>query len=280
MRTVLLFFLNNKYIKILKRILFLLAILNFHLTYGQDRLFTYTYQSNVLSKGQKELEIWNTLRSGRNDYYARFDNSTEFEIGLGSKLQTAFYLNLSSITSVTDINNVKSIGTEHEFGFSNEWKLKLMDPVANPVGLALYFEYGIGSSEYDVEGKLIIDKRINDLTIAANAVYELEYLPGIEAGRTRWEKENKADLDLAFAWSFNPRFALTLENRFRNVFDDGELRHSSLYSGPGISWVQNSFWINFTVLPQVASFRGQGGSSLNLDEFEKIQFRLLFSYVL
>jgi hypothetical protein len=264
----------------MKKIILLFAILNFSTIYGQDRLFTFTYQSNVLSKGQKELEIWNTLRSGRNEYYSRFDNRTEFEIGLGSKLQTAFYLNLTSSTTSTEINSIKSLQTENEISFSNEWKLKLMDPVANPVGLALYFEYGIGSSEYDVEGKLIIDKRISNLTIAANAIYELEYAPFIEADVTDWAKENKADFDLAFAWSFSPKFALTLENTFRNVIIEGELEHSAIYTGPGFSWVQSNFWMNFTILPQVVSFRGQTGSSLNLNEFEKVQFRLIFSYVL
>jgi hypothetical protein len=263
-----------------KKIFIFLAILNFNFIYGQDRLFTYTYQSNVLSKGQKELEIWNTFRYGRNDYYSRFDNRSEFEIGLGSKLQTSFYLNLTSISSSTDINSIKSIETEHEISFSNEWKLKLSDPVANPLGLALYFEYGIGSSEYDVEGKFIIDKRIRNLTFAVNVVYELEYAPFIEADHTDWARENKADFDLAFAWSLNPKFAVTLESTFRNVITEGEFEHSALYAGPGFSWVQNNFWLNFTILPQVASFKGQTGSSLNLNEFEKIQFRLIFSYVL
>jgi hypothetical protein len=263
-----------------KKIVILLTFLNFNTIYGQDRLFTYTYQSNVLSKGQKELEIWNTLRSGRNDYYSRFDNRSEFEIGLGSRLQTAFYLNLTSITSSTDINTIKSLETEHEISFSNEWKFKLMDPVADPLGLALYFEYGIGSSEYDIEGKLIIDKRFSNLTIAANTVFEVEYAPFIVADQTDWEKENKADFDLAFAWSVSPKFALTLENTFKNVIKEGELEHSALYTGPGFSWVQTNFWVNFTILPQVVSFKGETGSSLNLNEFEKVQFRLIFSYVL
>jgi hypothetical protein len=127
---------------------------------------------------------------------------------------------------------------------------------------------------------LIIDKRISNLTIAANAVYELEYAPFIEADQTQWERENKADLDLAFAWSLKPKFALTLENTFRNVIAEGELEHSALYTGPGFSWVQGNFWMNFTVLPQIASFKGQTESSLNLNEFEKVQFRLIFSYVL
>ena len=75
-------------------------------SFAQDRLFTYTYQSTVLNKGQRELEVWNTLRTGRQDYYARFDNRTEFEIGLGKNLQTAFYLNLTAKTQTVTGDHV------------------------------------------------------------------------------------------------------------------------------------------------------------------------------
>ena len=114
--------------------LFLLAFISIH---AQDRLFTYTYQSGVLNKGQREIEVWNTLRTGKQDYYTRLDNRTEFEIGLGKNLQTAFYLNLTSTSKTLTESGIKSIATENEISFSNEWKYKILDPVANPVGLAL-----------------------------------------------------------------------------------------------------------------------------------------------
>lgn len=245
---------------------------------AQDRLFTYTYQSSVLNKGQRELEIWNTLRTGRQDYYARLDNRSEFEIGLGKNLQTAFYLNLTTITNTVESNSVKSLQTENEISFSNEWKYKILDPVANSVGLALYAEYGIGSSEYELESKLIIDKKIKDFTIAANAVYELELKPGINSNEKEWEKETKNEYNLAFGYSLSPGFHLTQENAFNNVFEDGSLLHSSIYSGVGFSFVRENFWINFTFLPQLASLKGETNTNLNLNEFEKVQIRLLFSY--
>lgn len=248
-------------------------------SFAQDRLFTYTYQSTVLNKGQRELEVWNTLRTGRQDYYARFDNRTEFEIGLGKNLQTAFYLNLTSKTQTVTLDDTKALETENEISFSNEWKYKILDPVAHPVGLALYGEYGIGSSEYELEGKLILDKKIRDFTLAANAVYELELKPGYDGMDKDWEKETKNDYFVALGYSFSPKIHVTMENAFKNVFEDGTLQHSALYSGVGMAWVQDSFWINFTVLPQVASFKGETNSSLNLNEFEKVQIRLLFSYV-
>ncbi len=246
---------------------------------AQDRLFTYTYQSTVLNKGQKEIEVWNTLRTGREDFYARLDHRTEFEIGLGNKLQTAFYLNLTSKTKTTTENTTKTIETENKFSFSNEWKLKLLDPVANPVGLAVYGEYGIGSNEFEFEGKLILDKKLNKLTLAANAIYELELEPVMEANVLDWKKENKADLHLAAAWSFSPSFALTLESAYKNVYDGKSLEHSALYAGPGFSYATTHFWVNCTVMPQLTAFKGKTNGGLNLKEFEKSKFRLLFSYV-
>jgi len=247
---------------------------------AQDRLFTYTYQSSVLNKGQRELESWNTLRAGREDYYARFDNRTEYEIGLGKNLQTSFYLNLTSISSTSIDNSSKSVSTEHEIGFSNEWKLKLLDPVANSFGAALYGEVGIFSNEVELEGKVILDKKIGNLTIAANGVYEQEFAPGYINNELKWQNEKKAEAYLAFAYSLNPKFNLTLENAYKNVFVESELTNSALFTGLGFSYVQDKFWVNFTAMPQLTSLKGESTNNLNLNEYEKIQIRLLFSFML
>jgi hypothetical protein len=247
---------------------------------AQDRIFTYTYQSTVLNKGQREIEIWNTLRTGREDFYARLDNRTEFEIGLGGKLQTSFYLNLTSQTKTNEEAAAKSLQTENEISFSNEWKLKLMDPVANPFGLALYGEYGIGSNEFELEGKVILDKKINKLTIGANAVYEAELAPIYSNSNLDRGQESKLEFYLAFGYSLNSRFNLTLENSLKSVYVDKTLDHSALFSGLGFSWLLDNFWLNFTVMPQLLSFKGETSSKLNLNEYEKVQFRLLFSFAL
>jgi hypothetical protein len=116
------------------------------------------------------------------------------------------------------------------------------------------------------------------LPLQGNAVYELELKPGIENYQTEWEKEVKNEYYLALGYSFSPKFHITMENALKNVFEGGTLYHSALYSGLGIACVQENFWINFTVLPQLASFKGETNSNLNLNEFEKVQLRLLFSY--
>ena len=256
----------------------ILATMGFGLK-AQDRLFTYTYQSNVLGKGQRELEVWNTARMGKSDYFFRLDHRTEFEMGLGKNLQTAFYLNLTTKTFALG-DSLKSLITENEISFSNEWKLKLMDPVAHPFGLALYAEYGIGGKEFELEGKILLDKKIKKFTFALNGVYEFETEAETEDSELLWEKESKLVAHFAIAYSINPNFHLTMENQIQNVIKDRDLEHSALFSGLGFSYSQENYFINFSFLPQIVSFKASTNKGLDLNEFEKVQCRLLFSYVL
>jgi hypothetical protein len=273
---------SSRYLKLkeMKTTIIIVLLILPMLAAGQDRLFPYTYQSTVLNRGQREIEVWNTLRAGRKNYYSRLDHRTEFETGIGNRLQTAFYLNLSSITAFEDGPTGQVKGTENEISFSNEFKLKLLDPVADPLGIALYAEYGIGSSEYETEGKLIVDKKSGNFTFAGNAVYETEMKPVPGNAETNWEKEHKAELYLAGAWTPKPGLAFTLEGAWRNVIENGETEHSSLFAGPGVSFSMDRFWLNLGFLPQIASLKSSLVDPLDLDEFEKFQVRLLFSYEL
>jgi hypothetical protein len=198
----------KKSLKIIVLLVPMLAIVL--ISNAQDRLFTYTYQSAVLNKGQREIEVWNTFRTGKADYFSALDNRTEFEIGLGKNLQTAFYLNLSTLTSTATALGIKSLDTKNEISFSNEWKYKLLDPVADPIGLALYGEYGIGSKEYELEAKVIVDKKIGAFTLATNAIYELELEPGYKNNEYELEaEEHKADLNVSAAYALNSKLNLT-----------------------------------------------------------------------
>ncbi|MCY7409345.1 MAG: hypothetical protein LH473_03660, partial [Chitinophagales bacterium] len=153
-----------------------------------DRNFGFTYESRTLQGGLKELEAYVTYKFGREDYYASLENRLEFEIGLGKKLQTAFYLNLKAQTSPVSFTNA-GIGTNGELvlveyselrtkaniGFSNEWKYQLSDPSVNKIGSALYGEYTISTDEFELEGKIILDKRFNRFVTALNLTGELEW---------------------------------------------------------------------------------------------------------
>jgi hypothetical protein len=259
----------------MKKILFLFAFIAAMSTQAQDRVFTYTYQSNVLNKGQKEIEVWTTLGTGRSDYYRGLNHSLEFEIGLGGKLQTAFYLNYG-YSAAAGIDGT-SLNFNNSYSFANEWKLKLSDPVANKLGSAVYFEYVLAPAETELEGKLILDKQIGRFTHAFNLVGELELEKEYELDEAKWESEVevKAEWNYGLSYRLRDNWFAGFEVMNRNVFEEGELEKSILSAGPGVAYVGSGYWINFTLMPQVTNLKG-GGRSLTNDD--GLQARLLFSY--
>ncbi|HNQ13329.1 MAG TPA: hypothetical protein PKM16_09005, partial [Bacteroidia bacterium] len=97
--------------KYLKNFLFLVTLLLVTNTLSaQDRVFARTYQSNVLNKGNIDIEIWNTFSFGRANYYTKQKQRLEFEVGITDRLQTAFYLNNS--TSTTEYKDSLSGGVK------------------------------------------------------------------------------------------------------------------------------------------------------------------------
>ena len=239
-----------------------------------SRRFTYTHESLVLNKGDVELEPWTTVRNGREDFYRRFDQRIEFEVGLAQRLQTAFYFNFSAIAQDVAPDDRES---EIEWGgVSNEWKYKLLDPVADPVGMALYLEWGLAPTEAELEFKLILDKRAGDWLTAFNAVVEPEW--EYESDETK--REITFEFDLAAAYLFSPAFSLGAEMRNHNAWvPDVGHEYSALYLGPVASYAAESWWASLTVLPQIAKLKGSEadqGNNLVLSDHEKLEVRLIF----
>lgn len=264
-------------------LLFLMTVSSTTL-FSNERLFTYTYQSNVLGKGQREIEIWNTFHWQRADFYRRFRHRVEYEVGLGGNLQTAFYLNLTNTTSLQGNGAGAFLENEFEFGFSNEWKYQLSDPVANAVGCALYAEVGLATNEFELEGKLIFDKQTGNALHAFNAVVEPEWKTTVENGTTTTEFELKWEFDYGFSCSLNENWKLGIELRNDNEYTKTEgWTYSALFGGPVISYSTQGFWITATVLPQLYAFRTEPGNTRKHRELlahEQLETRLLFSYEL
>lgn len=264
----------------MKKLLALIAIIGFVNANAQDRLFTYTYQSGVLNKGQKEIEVGSTFLNGRENYYKGAEHRLEFEVGLGGKIQTAFYLNYGYSTAIVDESGMQSLSSDVEYSFSNEWKLKLSDPVANSLGSALYFEYTIAPSETELEGKIIIDKQTGKFTHALNLVGEsvLEKKFVADGTKLKTEKESELLVEVNYGLSYKTKenIGLGLEIMNQNQIVKSTLESSVLMMGPVLSYSTNGFWINLTCMPQISNFKGGG---LELTNHERLQTRLIFSYV-
>lgn len=263
----------------MKKILLLIGLLISLATQAQDRLFTYTYQSNVLNKGQKELEVWSTLSNGRDNFYRAFDHSLEFEVGLGGRLQTSFYLNYGYSKGIVTANNIQSIESNTSYSFSNEWKLKLTDPVINPIGSALYFEYKLGTDETELEGKLILDKQIGKSTHALNLVGEYEigkqFTPNGNRIDVKTEKEYKLEFNYGYAYKLNKNWAFGAEIMDQNTISGGNWEYSVVSAGPALSFNIDGFGLNLSCLPQLTNLQT---GNLEFHDNQKLQTRLIFTY--
>jgi hypothetical protein len=237
---------------------------------ASERHFTYTYESSVLRPGAREIEPWSTFRLGRSEFFSRFDSRIEAELGLTDRLQTSLYLDLKAQTADTPLG--RSSSTELA-GISSEWKLKLADPVADRAGVALYGELSAGPSEMEIEGKLILDKRVGRLLGALNLVAEHEW----KFDEPETERETAFEVDAAACWFLTPRLTAGLEIRSHTVVPPGEEpTRSALFLGPTVSYAKDGWWVAASVLPQVRALRGVSDGHLDLEEHERVEVRVLF----
>jgi len=245
---------------------------------ASERHFTYTYESNVLNPGDVEIEPWTTWRVGREDYYNRFDQRLEFEFGVVPNLQMAWYWNMKAVAadSKDAAGNTVRAQTFEFGGVSNEWKYKLSDSFADALGSALYFEWTAAPAEFELEAKVILDKRMGDFVVAYNAVGEHE-----------WELESKGETereiilenDLAFGYFVTPSLVLGVEARSHSEIKEGELEHTAFFVGPTMAYAQKAWWAALTVQPQVFAIKAPdhgGHGSLDLEEHERLNVRVLF----
>ncbi len=247
------------------------------------RHFTYTYETAVLPKGSHELEIWNTVRMNRKDFYRGLDTRTEFEFGLGGNFQTSLYLNVSNSVSFEGGGLVN----DQSFGFSNEWKYKLMDAVADPVGAALYGEASVSTTEIELEGKLLLDKQIDRFLFAFNAITEHSFVNGLDSvSKMAMQTEDVFELCGGATFFVTPSFTIGLEARehIKNPpgFEGGGM-YSAFFAGPSLSVAGPNWWSAVSIMPQIAgSSKSEAGivstDKLELVQHEKLEARLLLAF--
>ncbi len=236
---------------------------------ASERTLTWTYDTNVLPQGSKELELWSTGRFGRPEGYSAFDNRAELEFGLGANWQTSLYLDFGTV------HDGPSASTVQNWMVSNEWKWKLLDPVADPFGLALYGEVTAGVSEYELESKLILDKRIGRLLLALNLIGELEW----ESLFSGWLHEQILEASAGAEYAVGAGVHLGVEARVNAVWETATgFVGGAVFVGPVVSYVRPTWWVALSVMAQATGFGSGTVNGLELDEHERLNVRLLAGF--
>jgi hypothetical protein len=228
----------------------LAIILSFLLTLpalGGSRRFTYVYEVTTSPPGDLEIENWVTWRSHKADDpgFDRVDFRHEFEFGITERFQAAVYL------ADWNYHHGMSAG-EPGFtldGSALELIYNFTNPVADPIGLAVYQEFQGGYRRFESESKLLAQKNLGKFVVAYNATLEAEW-----EGEALEEREGEFQQSLGVSYEINPRLLFGAEFVHEIGFPDwSETESGKFFAGPNISIRRNTWWATVTALGQITS---------------------------
>jgi hypothetical protein len=247
---------------------------------ADEKLFTYSYEAEVLPKGALEFEQWVTQYQGHAaGVFSRWKSRQELEYGILDDLSASIYLNFESTYSslIDPATGTTLTDSETSFdGVSTEWKWRLLNPDLQPLGLLLYLEPRFSGPELELEGKVVLQQNLGEKWVSVlNLTVENEYAYTADAQSLEGELEISGGL----AYKLTPVFSLGLEARDLRVWpgwaDEGS---SAWYLGPAFHAAAEKWWATLTVLPQVhggpETIPGDG-RDLNDDDHAKVETRLI-----
>ncbi len=235
-----------------------------------DRHFIYNYESGDLNAGEKDLETYTFYQFGRDSFYSSLNQSVEFEVGLDSFVQTSLYLNFTQQLVAAQGGGTRQAGGPILDGISNEWKFKLADSVADPIGIGLYVEPEFEPDDFELETKLILDKKMGSFMGTFNLLAE----PQFDYADTNSSFLLRPSVGLGYFVSNSVFFGF--EAMDENFYDDQPMR--SVFSmGPCLQYSGKDWWAEITFLPQLANF---GSSSLDFTDSQRDQIAVATSFSL
>jgi hypothetical protein len=268
---------------------------------AQDRYLAYTMQSNVIPKGTRQLEVWYANKSGGYSYFNGNYMRTGFKVGLGKNLTTTYYINVSGEAYVgSEINHTDKVTREYDqfltkesdISFSADVKYKILDPVANPIGLAIHADITVGGNYYIFSPRIIIDKRFGNNFIAFNAWVaahsEFDVAnPSSEVSTTKPEmskfSEPPIEMELAYMrFTKNQKFGFGAELRIHSEATDfAGWEHLAIFGGPAIHARGDKWFFSASAMPQLGNLHKSwiAPDSKVLDEHQNFELRTAVGFV-
>jgi hypothetical protein len=224
--------------------------------------FGWIYTADVMPKGRFEFEHQSFLQRGQSQgSYSGLLNREEVEYGVTDKFQLAGYFNWSYVNAnrngldgttrgpLTDLGpNDDPTGRYRKTRFetvSLEAIYQLMNPVTDPIGLALYIEPELGPRERDLEWRIILQKNWLDdrLIFAANI------LGAHERDKTAMgdiERASMLDLTAGVSYRLTDNLSLGMEARNHREFQGYRYNrrdHSAWFLGPNLHYATKHWWV-------------------------------------
>jgi hypothetical protein len=243
---------------------------------AEESLFGYSYVTDLLPKGAKEVEQWATWRRQKTGgYFDQVDGRTEIEYGLTDNLQLAFYANYTwarayhngpfGETTTPEPLSYDHPGADDHYsgqrfvGFSGEAIYRLWSPYTDPIGVAFYIEPTIGPAFRELEAKLILQKNFLDdrLVLAFNFTYAPEWRYDTDDDnptQKKWGYETDVNMNFAASYRFAPNWSagaeLVNEHEY-NSFNFRRETNNGYFFGPTVHYGGKNFFVTATLLEQM-----------------------------
>ena len=223
-------------------------------------------EATIPPVGTVEYEHWVTWKTAKevNRDYDKFEFRNELEYAMTEKLNVGFYFSDWSYTrDRTGPSEDERISEGSWDALGLELIYNLTDPVADPLGLALYGEIKGGNDLLELEGKIIAQKNFGSWMAVYNLTLEAEW-----EGERLVEDKGEIVQTAGLSYQFHPSFTAGFELVHELHMDDWQGIHGKpeLYLGPNFSYRAETWWVTVTPLFQVT----------DKETAEDFQMRILF----
>lgn len=224
--------------------------------FAGQRPFAYSYDVMTTPPGRVEFENWTTWKAhkGSDSSYHKFEFKHEVEFGLTEHLQLSLY---PATWEIVDNDE----GSETAFKSANvSLVYNLTDPTADPLGSAVYFETGVGPEVYFIEGKLLLQKNVGNVSFVYNFVLEAEW-----EGDDYSERVGEIKNTFGISYQINPSLSVGIEGLHEVGFENWEEAGDNVfYLGPNISYRKGDFFATLAPLVQLTGLDDEADFSTRL----------------
>jgi hypothetical protein len=203
----------------MKKLLLVLAMTS--TAHANSRALPFTYTTDTLAPGQAEIEqtvdltpLRGHTANGNRTSYLSQSFQTELELGLCDRLELALYF-----TFAPTYPNVADPATMPEAtGIKQRIRYILADPGAWPVDVGFYGEFSENDHEFEIEAKILLQKRFDKLRVAANlwAEYELYFETDPVTGDH--QRDVVLNPTLGATYELSPRFSIGIDSWLRGEY--------------------------------------------------------------
>jgi|HubBroStandDraft_2_1064218.scaffolds.fasta_scaffold101726_2 hypothetical protein len=258
------------------------ALLAVRTARATPRPLPFTYNYETLGEGELEVEQYadfvplkvTTGGQPPTAWVPALQFQTEFEYGITNRLELGLYMTIAPVPNSSVVPYSPPPLTEGT-GVKQRLRYRLFDEGVLPIDIGLYGELTETDLEFEIEAKVILQKRFGNLRIAANIVGEHEWY--FATPQQDWVFDPSAGITYQVTPVFQPGIDswMWLEHTSATIAPGGTPTINlspNVYVGPAILFNFGKLWWSTGAYVRVSDFNHV---TTTVDSFGPVWFRMI-----